>query len=186
MFNTLNQIKSKKPTWDISFISRGGLPFAVEHGDVHLDVLPWGTQEEIESDLERADLLYLPLPIDPEFESFTRYSLSTKLVTYLGSGIPILYHGPADSAAALLLGKYDAAICSSSTDPDELTQTVLTVQERSDVVVANALDLARDQFMLRDQLETFWGLLNRSPSQRIGCEGRELTATDTFVNTRQL
>ena len=25
---------------------------------------------------------------------FVRFSLSTKLVTYLGSGLPIIYHGP--------------------------------------------------------------------------------------------
>ncbi len=41
-------------------------------------------------------------------KKFARYSLSTKMVTYAGSGVPILYHGPADSAAYELLNKNNA------------------------------------------------------------------------------
>ena len=165
-FESLNHISEHNPDWNISFTSRGGLSFSVDRGRIPIDVLPWGTQDDIEADLTRADVLYLPLPIEPRFDSFTRYSLSTKLITYLGSGIPILYHGPDDSAAALLLNQHDAAICSSSTEPRMLARTIISGLERSELVAANALELARSQFMLRDQLDIFWGLVKSSSARQ--------------------
>ncbi len=162
LFESLNQISDQRPDWDISFTTRGGMSFSVDRGSIHVEVLPWGAQEDIEADLTKADLLYLPLPIESRFDSFARYSLSTKLVTYLGSGIPILYHGPGDSAAALLLNQHDAAICSSSDEPDAIAQTILGGLERREAVTANALELARSQFMIQDQLANFWGLINPS------------------------
>ena len=62
--------------------------------------------------MESADLLYMPMPFGEAHEKFARYSLSTKMVTYAGSGVPILYHGPATSAAFDLLKRNDAAILS--------------------------------------------------------------------------
>lgn len=162
LFESLNHISDQRPDWDISFTSRGGMSFSVDRGSINVEVLPWGTQEDIEADLAKADLLYLPLPIESRFDSFARYSLSTKLVTYLGSGLPILYHGPDDSAAALLLNQHDAAICSSSDEPYTIAQTILKGMEHRETVTSNALELARGQFMIQDQLASFWGLLSPS------------------------
>ena len=59
-------------------------------------VLPFAKETELERDLSEADLLYLPLPSDAAHAPLVRFSLST-LVTYLGSGVPIFYHGPTRS-----------------------------------------------------------------------------------------
>lgn len=169
LFGALNQIGATVPNRTISLTSRGGLSFSMESGCVQVSELPWGTQQDIDADLDKADLLYLPLPIESVFDSFTRFSLSTKLVTYLGSGIPILYHGPAESAAACLLKENDAAICSSSTEPNALAQTVLDGLARREEIVANAIVLARSRFMLEDQKATFWEMIlnHLGPESRI-------------------
>ena len=71
---------------------------------------------QIERDLENADLLYMPIPFGKEHENFARYSVSTKMVTYAGTGIPILYHGPTNSAAFGILGGNKAAISAAMED----------------------------------------------------------------------
>ena len=43
-------------------------------------------------------------------------------VTYLASGIPILYHGPSGTAAHNLLAKHRAAVLIKTLDPGEIAQ----------------------------------------------------------------
>jgi hypothetical protein len=107
--------------------------------------------------MESADLLYMPIPFGEAYEKFARYSLSTKMVTYAGSGVPILYHGPAASAAYDLLSKNNAAILLTTLEPEEIAGALfgLTRQRRADIAV-NALALAEREFMLVDQTRKFW------------------------------
>lgn len=44
--------------------------------------------------LSMAHLLYLPISIDEKTKLFTKYSMSTKMGEYLGSGTPFIYVGP--------------------------------------------------------------------------------------------
>ena len=83
-------------------------------------VLPFGSEADVQTDFDSADWLYLPLPFSEEHRAFGAYSLSTKMVTYLGSGLPILYHGPAGTAAHNLLSKHRAAALITSLDPEEI------------------------------------------------------------------
>jgi glycosyltransferase involved in cell wall biosynthesis len=124
--------------------------------DVPLSVLGFGSQADVRADLEAADLLYLPLMFDPQYRDMAAFSLSTKLITYLGSGVPIVYHGPADSAAGQLLAENDAAILATSSKPDTVAEVILEGLSRSHELVANAQSLARRQFMLEDQRSRFW------------------------------
>jgi len=107
--------------------------------------------------MESADLLYMPIPFGEAYEKFARYSLSTKMVTYAGSGVPILYHGPAASAAYDLLSRNNAAFLLPTLEPEEIAETLsgLTQPRRAEVV-ANALALAKREFMLADQRRKFW------------------------------
>lgn len=125
-------------------------------------VLPFASEPQIERDLENADLLYMPIPFGKEHENFTRYSVSTKMVTYAGSGIPILYHGPTNSAAFGILGGNKAAIFLTCLSAEEIARSLgaLTKLERAEAA-ANALDLARREFMLADQTRKFWGTISR-------------------------
>jgi glycosyltransferase involved in cell wall biosynthesis len=120
-------------------------------------VLPFSSEAQVRQDMESADLLYMPIPFGEAYEKFARYSLSTKMVTYAGSGVPILYHGPAASAAYDLLNKNNAAILLTTLEPKEIAGALseLTRQRRADIA-GNALALAKREFMLVDQTRKFW------------------------------
>lgn len=124
-------------------------------------LLPFASEQEVIRDLEQADMLYLPLPFGQEHESFVRYSLSTKMITYLGSGLPIIYHGPVEAAASQLLAQHQAAILINSLDPHCIAEGLIKAQGKTEALVQNALDLAYKQFMLVEQKNKFWALLNR-------------------------
>ncbi len=156
----LEQFAKAHPDWTVSFVIRGGLSFPLPKVQVPIEVLPWGTEEEVEKDFDRIDFLYLPLPFAEEHQSFSRYSLSTKMVTYLGSGLPIVYHGPQDAAAGTLLSNADAGVVLTSLDPDLMSKALYTSEQSLEKRVENALDLAQSQFMLSDVQAKFWTVLS--------------------------
>ncbi len=122
-------------------------------------ILPFASEQEVAEDMKQADFLYLPLPFSSKYESFLRYSLSTKMITYLGSGLPILYHGPAEAAAGALLAKHDAAISICSLDPAQIAKVLHGRQGETTETVCHALTLGRHQFLLQDIRNRFWGAL---------------------------
>jgi len=121
-------------------------------------VLPFAREAQVKEDMKTADLLYMPMPFGSAHEKFARYSLSTKMVTYVASGVPILYHGPSTSAAFDLLKRNNAAVLIPTLKPEEIAETLskLTATKRSEVA-NNALALAEREFMLGDQTHKFWG-----------------------------
>lgn len=126
----------------------------------YLNVLPFAGEAQIERDMNEADLLYMPMPFGQEHENFARYSVSTKMVTYVGSGLPILYHGPKTSAAFDLLHRNEAAIFLTSLNPEEIARSLIELTDaQREIVVRNALGLARREFMLEDQTRKFWGAI---------------------------
>jgi hypothetical protein len=153
----LARIKREQPGLDLQLVMRcGGFEKGVDAA-FPAEVLPFADQATVLKDMETADLLYMPLPFGREHEAFTRYSLSTKMVSYVGSGVPILFHGPADSAAAHLLEKNRAAVVCSSLDPAEIA-TVLksaVAPETRRQVVENALTLARTAFPMEEMRRRF-------------------------------
>jgi glycosyltransferase involved in cell wall biosynthesis len=130
----------------------------VLNGAKSVTVLPFANEAQVRVDMETADLLYMPIPFGESHEKFARYSLSTKMVTYAGSGVAILYHGPPGSAAFDLLSRNNAGIFLTSLAPGEIAETLagLTAPRRAEVA-ANALALAEREFMLADQTRKFWG-----------------------------
>lgn len=155
----------------------------VAHGADHVRVLPFGSEGDVEADLEHADLLYLPLPFGTEFAPFTRLSLSTKVVTYLGSGVPILYHGPADAAVCDLLREHDAALLHTDLVPESLASTLtrlLAEPESAAQLSRNALQLAEEQFLLDDQRRKFWDAVTpfcESSTRKTGSSAIVLSTT---------
>jgi glycosyltransferase involved in cell wall biosynthesis len=156
LLKALSLFQSRNPDYQVSFSYRGGIPFPLEAHGLSCTKLPWGTEKDIEKDLEQVDLLYLPLPFEQEHEPFTRYSLSTKLVTYLGSGLPILYHGPNLAAAGKLLQAHQAAISSSSLDPKLICNDLVQIKQDISATVPNALNLGKEQFWLPEIQQRFW------------------------------
>jgi hypothetical protein len=146
---------------DLSFRCEHIRPHVLKDSE-HVRVLPFANEAQIERDLQNVDLLYMPIPFGQEHENFARYSVSTKMVTYVGSGVPILYHGPATSAAFDLLDRHRAAIFLTTLDPHEIARSLakLTDSERAGAA-SNALELARNEFMLSDQRRKFWDTISK-------------------------
>jgi hypothetical protein len=142
----LAQLRAARPEREVSLTWRGGgLPFEHE-SEVPMEVLGFAPEDVLQSEAGRADLLYLPLPFGRAHRDFVNFSLSTKLVTYLGSGRPILYHGPKEAAVARLLIEHDAAIVVDSPRPEDLVAALDRGLPQARAIGANGLALARREF----------------------------------------
>lgn len=163
----LAALQNEKPARKISVTLRcGGVrPTLIAGYEKFVRVLPFASEAIVESDMKQADLLYLPLPFEKKYELFVRFSLSTKMVTYLGSGIPILYHGPAESAVHDLLGRHNAALLCTRPALDDLVTMLrryIDNPESGKNFASNALTLARNDFMLREIQARFWNAITKS------------------------
>ena len=140
---------------NVKLTLRGGGISLVKEG-VMMEILPWADEAAVAADMTQADLLYLPLPFDTRFETFVRLSLSTKLITYIASGVPILYHGPARSAAADLLASNHAALLVTELGVDPLLRALRSSIAERRAVASAAGDLARQQFQSDAVRRRFW------------------------------
>jgi hypothetical protein len=157
VLDALKIVRSQRPDWDILVTCRcGSISAPLREDDVPVLVLPFAPEAVVEKDMESADLLYQPLPFQEQARAFSKFSMSTKMITYLGSGLPIFYHGPEDAAAGKLLAQNDAAAICTTLDPEGVARQLLEAFARRESIVQNALALARAQFMLADQQRRFW------------------------------
>jgi len=154
----VRRIREEDPELDVRIVTRcGALLPRVQTDPELLEMLPFASEEEVKRDLARVDLLYLPLSFNARDAAMARFSLSTKMISYLGAGLPILYHGPAESAAGGLLEREQAAFACNSLEPDDLVRTIKSAQSNAaEEKVRNARDLAERKFVLRDIRRRFW------------------------------
>lgn len=144
----------------------GSAPVVNSPPGVEIEVLPFASEEQVRHDMESADLLYLPLPFGETHHDFVACSLSTKMVTYLGSGRTILYHGPADSAAGSLLQENHAAVICSTLDCSPVADTFgefVLNPSAMDTLRINALKLAAGQFNAPAIRSMFWHSVLSNP-----------------------
>jgi hypothetical protein len=157
LLDALKFVQSEHPDWAVSMTSRSGaVTCQVRSDDVPVNVLPFASEREVEDDMYSADMLYLPLPFEAYAAKFGIFSMSTKMVTYLGSGLPILFHGPQDSAACRLLASHEAAVACTSLDAETISRQLFEAISKRESIVNNALELDRARFMLADQQRRFW------------------------------
>ena len=157
VLDALKMLQFRRPDWDIRVTCRSGaISLPVQADDPHVSVLPFAPEAEIERDMLSADLLYQPMAFQEQSRAFARFSMSTKMITYLGSGLPIFYHGPGDAASCQLLTRHEAAAICTTLDPEEIVTHLLDALARRKPIVNHALALARAQFMLADQQRRFW------------------------------
>ncbi|MFN2477054.1 MAG: glycosyltransferase family 4 protein [Chthoniobacterales bacterium] len=163
LLSALARLRELRPQLPISLTMRcGQLRPHLLDGAEGVRVLPFGSEADVRNDLASADLLYLPLPFGAQFERFTKLSLSTKLVTYVGSGIPILYHGPGDAAVCELLRENDAAFLQTELAVESMLSNLAKFADQPDRrrdVAQHALQLAHANFMLADQQRKFWNAI---------------------------
>jgi glycosyltransferase involved in cell wall biosynthesis len=158
------RLRDARPALRLSITLRCGYvrPQVFEGAADLVTVLPFGSEADVENDLRAVDLLYLPLPFAKESTAFVQFSLSTKMVSYIGSGVPILYHGPSSAMVYDMLVEHDAAVSQTSRSVDELTDVLGKLcddRQARNRVARNALKLARAEFMLVDQRQRFWSAI---------------------------
>jgi glycosyltransferase involved in cell wall biosynthesis len=163
LLRAIARAQAVRPSMRISVTLRCGQINARDIREArNVRILPFSSEGDVARDLEEADLVYLPLPFGETFEPFVRLSLSTKLVTYLGSGVPILYHGPRIAAVAGLLAENDAAFIQTALDPDSLASQLTEFQKQPALrrqKAMNALALAKRDFTLQAQRDRFWNAI---------------------------
>jgi glycosyltransferase involved in cell wall biosynthesis len=166
LLRAIELVRSENPRIEISATFRcGSIRSSVIGGFRGMQVLPFGSEADVEADMKSADLLYMPLPFREEDSDFVRFSLSTKMITYLGCGIPILYHGPREAAAHELLSESNAAFISSSLEPESLAavlREVIADPGNAGARVQGAMELATRRFMLEEQRRRFWSTVQAS------------------------
>jgi putative NADPH-quinone reductase len=158
MLDALKIVRSRQPNWEIRVTSRsGGIACQLGDDDVPLKISQFTPDvSDAEQEMLTADILYLPMPFQEFALPFNRFSMSTKMISYLGSGLPAFYHGPEDSAAGKLLMRHQAAAICTTLDPEAIATRLVDTIEQREVLVNSALKLARSQFMLADQQKRFW------------------------------
>lgn len=112
------------------------------------------SDDEIKNELDEADILYLPIKFT--LPDFYLYSLSTKMIGYLGASGTILYHGPEDSAANILLQKNQAADSCVSLNVNDMVKSLDKIMKSNNFASANAKKLAQSQFLLKEIQNKFW------------------------------
>jgi hypothetical protein len=113
------------------------------------------SDSEILDEINAADILYLPIKFLPK--EFHRFSLSTKLIGYLGSPGDILYHGPAAGPAYRLLKKDGAAAVCDSTELPQMFSALENLLCHRGAFSGNAKVLAKQVFGMDEIRAQFWG-----------------------------
>lgn len=74
-----------------------------------IEYLGWRNQVDTIEILSKADILYCPYWLDPNYRTEASLSFPSKVTTYLAAGRPVLFHGPDYASPARFLKEHDAA-----------------------------------------------------------------------------
>jgi hypothetical protein len=124
--------------------------FEVEYREMTLN------NDELNNELNSASILYLPIKFTTP--NFYLYSLSTKMIGYLGGAGAILYHGPGDSAACNMLQRANAAVCCNTLNTDDLVKSIIDLINNKSSISYNAKILAQESFNMTIMQQRFWQL----------------------------
>lgn len=96
-----------------------------------VDHCGWKHPQDLTGLLMQYDLLYLPYCFDAELSTAMRRSFPSKLAVYFAAGVPVLYHGPADTAVAKYLMEHEAGwVCDSPVASDLFRLMKLIVKDK--------------------------------------------------------
>ncbi len=127
-----------------------------------VNLIPYADDVALDNIMQAQHLLYLPLPFGEETASFSKFSLSTKMISYLASGVPIIYHGPEWSAASQYLRRNNSAVQINTNDPKLIAEALdqaLSNPEHLRLISENAQNAAKRDFDAETLRERFWTAL---------------------------
>ncbi|MFB0490858.1 hypothetical protein ABIE45_003444 [Methylobacterium sp. OAE515] len=87
--------------------------------------LGWMEQSDVIRVLSQScDICYCPYPFGAGMEEVSRLSFPSKIVIYLASGRPILFHGPEYSSPISYISQNGVGLCCTSTRLDDITSAL--------------------------------------------------------------
>ena len=130
----------------------------------------WRSHEEAQRILSRCHIAYFPYWFHPAYAESVRLCFGTKITTYLAAGVPLLYHGPQESAVVKFCNRFHLAECVHSNDPsairdalEKMASSTSQKEMRSEIhrAIAEELNFAnmssRQHWLLFGQEETLRG-----------------------------
>jgi hypothetical protein len=96
--------------------------------------------------LKTIDIGYACDDLNPARLAFAQLSLPTKIITYIGAGIPFVYHGPEDSTVGDLLKQYEVGIIVSSNDGKLLYEAFVKLLANYDYYQQQCLLALQNEF----------------------------------------
>lgn len=96
-------------------------------GERNIRFYGWRSQQETVEILSGCDVLYCPYWFSPVYETESRLSFPSKLTSYLATGRPVLFHGPAYASPARFLQENDAALHCNSLSHKSIIEALQTL-----------------------------------------------------------
>ena len=81
--------------------------------------------QELPFQLQKHDLLYLPMSFSREKSILSRTSSPSKIITYMQSQVPIISHGPDYASNIGFVTETEIGLAITSTNPDEVAKLII-------------------------------------------------------------
>jgi glycosyltransferase involved in cell wall biosynthesis len=91
---------------------------------MNVEFFGWRSQEEVITLLSKASILYCSYWFTQLFEASARLSFPSKLVSYLATGRPVLFHGPTYASPHKFLAQHGAGISCHSLKPEDIVESL--------------------------------------------------------------
>jgi glycosyltransferase involved in cell wall biosynthesis len=132
-----------------------------------VQLLGWHSQQDTVRILSEADVLLCPYWLDPAYAEATRLSFPGKLVTYLATGRPVMFLGPADASPARFLRRHDAGVMCHSAEAGEILRALRRLCEEPDLYARLARNgrKAFDQYLTLDAVRRRFAEFLRVPEE---------------------
>lgn len=112
----------------------------------HVKVYDSLPEVEFNEILSTIDIGYACDDLREERLPFAQLSLPTKIITYIGAGIPFVYHGPKDSTVGDLLSEYEAGIIVSTNNSEDLYNAFTMLLANYDYYQQNCFRALQNRF----------------------------------------
>jgi hypothetical protein len=104
------------------------LPRLKLNGPANVTLLGWRSTEEVEALLRTCHAGYLPYWFAADYSESVRLCFATKLSSYLAADLPVLYHGPQDSAVADFIVRYQVGACCHTLNSANIVHSIADLQ----------------------------------------------------------
>jgi hypothetical protein len=122
-----------------------------------IEFLGWHPEADTIELMASCDIAYLPYWMDSAHRTAVQMCFPNKLAAYMVAGLPVFFHGPADSSPAHFLRRFPAGVVCASLEPNSILESLQTLvcdetaYSRAALATQRALDdeLNRDIFLER-------------------------------------